>query len=64
MTFSKGDKVTVLDEAMDGVVIWSLNNRIMVLTTDGFELAFDAKELLKTGESNLNFNIGQISIKL
>src|SRR6187402_2827035 len=58
MIFNKGDKVTVLDEAMEGVVISVLNNRVMVLTTDGFELAFDPKELLKTGESQLNFNIG------
>ena len=58
MMFNKGDKVTVLDEAMDGVVVSVINNRVMVLTTDGFELAFDPKELLKTGESKLNYNIG------
>jgi hypothetical protein len=55
--FSKGDKVTVLDEAIDGVVISIINGRVLVETTEGFELAFDPKELIKIG-SSLDFNLG------
>jgi len=58
MTFSKGDKVTVLDDAVDGVVISVKNDQVVVETTDGFELTFFSKELIKTGNGDLNFNMG------
>lgn len=55
--FNKGDKVTVLDDAIDGVVLSVSGNTIVIETTDGFELSFLAKELIKIGKENLNFNI-------
>lgn len=58
MTLSKGDKVTVLDEAIDGVVISVNNDQVVIETTDGFELAFTAKELIKIGKGDMNFSMG------
>lgn len=57
--FCKGDKVTVLDDAIDGVVLSVKDNNVTIETTDGFELTFDAAELIKIGTTDLNFNIGQ-----
>lgn len=56
--FYKGDKVTVLDDAIDGVVLSVKGNNVTIETTDGFELTFDGTELIKIGTSDLNFNIG------
>jgi len=58
MIFSKGDKVTVLDDAIDGVVISVKNDQVVVETTDGFELTFATKELIKTSSGDFNFNMG------
>ncbi len=58
MIFNKGDKVTVLDDAIDGKVISMKGNQVLIETTDGFELTFDAKELIIIGKNDLNFNIG------
>ena len=55
--FNKGDKVTVLDDAIDGIVVSVHADKVTVATTDGFELVFEAKELLKTGNS-LDFDFG------
>ena len=56
--FNKGDKVTVLDDAMDGVVTAVLGDQITVLTTDGFELKFSSKELLKMSDDELKMGLG------
>lgn len=56
--FNKGDKVTVLDDAIDGIVLSVKANKVTIETTDGFDLTFDAKELIKVGTNDLNFNIG------
>jgi hypothetical protein len=56
MIFNKGDKVTVLDDAIDGVVLSIKNNTVTIATTDGFELDFEANELIKMGNANMNFN--------
>lgn len=56
--FNKGDKVTVLDDAMDGVVTAVLGDQITVLTTDGFELKFNSKELLKMSDDELKMGLG------
>ena len=63
--FNKGDKVTVLDDAMDGTVTATNGDQITVLTTDGFELNFSSKELLKISGDELKMgfasqNISQI----
>ena len=60
--FNKGDKVTVLDDAIDGVVISIVGTAIKIETTDGFELTFAAKELIKIDKETLNFNIPNQSI--
>lgn len=64
--FNKGDKVSVLDEAVDGVVLSVKDKTITIETVDGFVMNFEAKELIKIGESgNLlneikNFNVNEI----
>ena len=56
--FNKGDKVTVLDDAIDGVVLSVKNNTVTIATSDGFELDFESNELIKMGNSAMNFNLG------
>lgn len=62
--FNKGDKVTVLDDAMDGEVVLVHGDQITVLTTDGFELKFEAKELLKISGDEMKMSIGNQPISL
>ena len=56
--FHKGDKVTVLDDAIDGVVLAVNQDKITIETNDGFELTFNARELLKISGHDLNFIMG------
>lgn len=58
--FNKGDKVTVLDDAIDGMVLSVNGNNVLIETTDGFEMTFDAKEIIKIG--NIHFGIGKESL--
>ncbi len=61
--FAKGDKVTVLDDAIDGVVLLVTGNKIKIETNDGFEMVFDTKELIKIESNKLDFghqNMSQI----
>lgn len=64
--FNKGDKVSVLDDAVDGIVVAVKDNVVTIETTDGFVMNFAANELIKIGGSdNLlngikNFNINEI----
>ena len=66
MIFNIGDKVSVLDDNMDGIVTKIQNNQISIETTEGFELNFQVKELIKTGNSSdfknsiSNFNSSEI----
>lgn len=55
--FNKGEKVTVVDDAIDGIVLSVKGNQVTIETTDGFDLTFDASELIKVGGNDLNFNI-------
>ena len=48
----KGDKVSVLDEAIDGVVISVHNNHITIETTDGFMMTYFVNELVKINNTN------------
>src|SRR5690554_1323250 len=41
-----GDTVSVLDEALSGVVKTIQNGRVTIVTSDGFEFAFKANELV------------------
>jgi DNA-nicking Smr family endonuclease len=54
MNFKIGDAVLVLDEALSGVITQIKNDSITIETTDGFELQFQAKDLVKDKkQSNL-----------
>lgn len=60
---TKGDKVSVLDDAIDGVVVEVKGNEITIETTDGFNLTFKSQELIKIGNNsdmNFSFNKNQI----
>jgi hypothetical protein len=57
--FNIGDKVTVLDEAIQGIVLAMNQNKIKIETTDGFELTYESHELIKMG--NVDFGFGNQS---
>lgn len=46
MKFKKGQKVSVLDDAISGVVLKIQNELITILTSEGFELEFHTSELI------------------
>ena len=50
--FEIGDKVSVLDDDISGVVIKVNNDQISVETTDNFVMTFFVNELVKTNNSN------------
>jgi hypothetical protein len=45
--FQIGDKVSVLDDAIDGVVLSIENNNITIKTKDGFMMTYFVNELIK-----------------
>lgn len=47
MNFKIGDKVDALDEDLSGIVTEISGNKIKIETTDGFEIEFSEKELVK-----------------
>lgn len=62
MMFSKGDKVSVLDDNFNGVVIDVKNDQITVETDDGFVMNYTSKELIKIQEtSDLKSQIGRFN---
>ncbi len=56
--FEIGDKVSVLDEAVDGVVIEVKNNEITIETNDKFVMTYFVNELVKIHNSKelIGFN--------
>ena len=61
--FSKGDKVSVLDEAVDGVVLSVQDKQVTIETSDGFVMTFFVNELIKLNKSsNLMNSIERIDI--
>jgi len=52
MMFNKGDKVSVLDEAVDGVVLSVKNDEVTIETTDGFVMTYFVNELIKTNNTS------------
>ena len=44
--FAKGDKVSVLDDAINGVVVKVNGKTITIETEEGFDLDFNEKELI------------------
>ena len=60
--FSNGDKVSVLDEAVDGIVLSVQNNEVTIETTDRFVLNYNFKEVIKIGNSDtLKTEIGRFN---
>lgn len=64
--FSKGDKVAVLDEAINGLVLSVKANEVTIETDEGFVMNFSINELVKLNDtSNLmdsirRFNVDEI----
>ncbi|CAM3502576.1 Smr/MutS family protein [Flavobacterium chungbukense] len=59
----KGDKVSVLDEAINGTVVSVKNKEVLIETTDGFMMTFFVNELLKIQDSsNLMNSIKRIDL--
>lgn len=61
MTFQKGDRVSVLDDDLSGVVTAVSGESVTIETTDGFVLSFRAAELIKTQSPDLYRNIGNLN---
>lgn len=60
---TKGDKVSVLDDAIDGVVLDIIGSDVTIETGDGFTLTFKSSELIKMGSSNdMNFSFNKNQI--
>jgi preprotein translocase subunit YajC len=49
---NKGDKVSVLDEAINGTVVSVKNNEVLIESEDGFMMTFFVNELIKIVDSN------------
>lgn len=63
MMLNKGDKVSVLDDAIDGVVVEVSGSDVTIETTDGFNLTFNSSELIKIGSSNaMNFSFNKSQV--
>jgi dsDNA-specific endonuclease/ATPase MutS2 len=61
--FAKGDKVSVLDEAINGVVVSVKEKQVTIETEDGFMMTFFVNELLKVNESsNLMDSVRRINV--
>jgi len=59
----KGDKVSVLDDAIDGIVIEVKGAEVTIETTDGFNLTFKSNELIKIGSGNtMNFSFNKSQV--
>lgn len=48
----KGDKVAVLDEAINGVVLTVKGQEVTIETDEGFMMQFSVNELVKTGDAD------------
>ena len=61
--FNKGDKVSVLDEAINGIVVSVKEKQVTIETEDGFMMTFFVNELLKMNDSsNLMDSIRRIDV--
>ena len=65
-TFNIGDKVSVLDDAIDGVVVSVKNNEVTIETSDNFMMIYFVNELIKVNNSNElnNFNKSEALVKI
>jgi len=61
--FNKGDKVSVLDEDVNGVVVSVKDKEVTIETEDGFVMTYFVNELLKiNNSSNLMDSIKRINV--
>lgn len=61
--FNKGDQVSVLDEAINGVVVSIKEKEVVIETEDGFMMTFFVNELIKVNNtSNLMDSIKRINV--
>ena len=66
---TKGDKVSVLDEAIDGIVLEVKNKEVTIETTEGFTMTYFVNELIKINNSNVltenngSFNLHKIKLE-
>ena len=57
---NKGDKVSVLDDAIDGIVVDVNGSEVTIETTDGFNLTYKSNELIKIeGGDTMNFSFNK-----
>ncbi len=57
-----GDKVQVLDDSIEGIVVGSGPQSVRIRTTDGFELEFSHEEiLLSEGQESIRVSPGEVS---
>ncbi len=60
--FKIGDQVSVLDEAVNGVVVSIKNNEITIESDEGFTMTYFVNELIKNFKtSTLSKNIGSFN---
>lgn len=57
MTFRIGDKVSVLDDDIQGVITKISSNNITIETSDGFDMEFTPNELIKSDASEMSSDI-------
>ena len=63
MILNKGDKVSVLDDAIDGIVVEVKGSEVIIETTEGFNLTYKSNELIKIGSSNeMNFSFNKSQV--
>ena len=61
--FSKGDKVSVLDEAINGLVVSVKEKEVTIETEEGFMMTFSVNELIKINDTaNLMDSIRRIDV--
>ena len=69
MMIAKGDKVSVLDDAIDGIVLEVKNKEVTIETTDGFTMTYFVNELIKINDSNVldknngSYNLHKIKLE-
>lgn len=63
--FQIGDKVAVLDDAIEGVVVEVINNEITIETSDNFMMTYFVNEIVKIQKTNdlYNFNASETLYK-
>ena len=61
--YSKGDRVSVLDEAVDGTVLSVKNNEVTIESDEGFTMTYLVNELIKINRSS-DLDLSKISYNL